>query len=1132
MRKLAVLSLLMATVLAAQAQITFSPAFPKADQEVTIVYDATQGTSGLAGATKVYMHAGIILDGENSTRWQKVVGNWGQDDNIGAMTSLGNNRWQIKLTPKTYFSLAATDTAYRIGMVFRNADGTKEGKDPNGLDIFMPIYRDGLFLRVEKPNSFPIIFNNLTSKLDIQAVVSQNATITIKVDGATVKTETNKDAISHTIDANTTGKKQVVVEATASGRTVRQEFSFVVRSGAPAQANLPANTVDGINYRSATSVTLSLYAPQKEYVYVIGDFNNWAPDPAYEMKRTPDGNRYHLDITGLTAKKEYIFQYLVANPDGTFVRIGDPYADKVSDPWNDRWIPATSYPNLLPYPDGKTTGVATVLQTDQTPYTWKTSNFRRPAKGDMIVYELLIRDFTAQRTFQSLIDTLGYLKNLGVNVIQLMPIMEFEGNESWGYNPMYFFAVDKYYGHKNDLKRFIDTCHSQGVAVVLDMVLNHAFGLNPMVRLYWDAANNRPAANNPWFNQIDRHPFGVGYDFNHEAQTTKDFTDRVLKYWLQEYRFDGFRFDLSKGFTQNNTLGDIAAWNRYDQSRINIWNRIYDEVRKYDSDAYMILEHFADNDEEKVLAEKGFMLWGNMHTQAKQAIMGFDNSSMARVWNLARGWNAPGVMAYMESHDEERMMVEARNFGFPALRSSVNMQLNRKKALASIFYMIPGPKMLWQFGEVGFDISINACRDGVRISPDCRTDNKPPKFDYLQSTERLRLYRSFAAFFALKKRYGTAINIGNYKLDEFFTDRNAKRVTIRHNDIDIVAIANLTQTAQTMSPEFTRTGKWYDLLTNDSIIVTDQNQSISFTQGQFHIFTTKPIQQPYNDLAPHRWPANSRIPHAPVNLRAFTGASGGIDVRWRDAADNEAGFTLERSTSPNSGFSVISATINANDTSFNDRNVSAGITYYYRIKARGGARESGYSNVASAQLVVPNAPSNLTAVAGEMEVSLTWRDNSEDETNFIVERSDSETTGFTQIAEVAANTTAYTDRTAKIKTPQFYRVAAKNPIGNSPYSNVASATTTALDRMLASQIKIYPVPTSSVLYLEIGEQIQEKLAYDILDVAGKRIANGQVNDVGNAKVHSLDVVGFSKGIYLIKIKTQSGAQTIKRFVIE
>jgi len=186
-----------------------------------------------------------------------------------------------------------------------------------------------------------------------------------------------------------------------------------------------------------------------------------------------------------------------------------------------------------------------------------------------------------------------------------MPISEFEGNLSWGYNPNYYFAPDKYYGTKNALKHFIDECHSRGIAVIQDMVLNHSFGTSPMVMLYWDALNNRPAANNPWFNPIAKHDFNVGYDFNHESEATKYLVNRVVKYWINEYHVDGYRFDLSKGFTQTNTLGNTTAWGHYDQSRINIWQRISDSIWSVKPNAYVILEHFADNDEENRFIQHG-----------------------------------------------------------------------------------------------------------------------------------------------------------------------------------------------------------------------------------------------------------------------------------------------------------------------------------------------------------------------------------------------------------------------------------------------------------------------------------------------------------------------------------------------
>ena len=81
---------------------------------------------------------------------------------------------------------------------------------------------------------------------------------------------------------------------------------------------------------------------------------------------------------------------------------------------------------------------------------------------------------------------------------------EFDGNLSWGYNPSFFFAPDKYYGSKDALKGFIDECHSRGIAVILDMVLNHTHEDSPLAQLYWDQANYRPAADNPWLNQEAR----------------------------------------------------------------------------------------------------------------------------------------------------------------------------------------------------------------------------------------------------------------------------------------------------------------------------------------------------------------------------------------------------------------------------------------------------------------------------------------------------------------------------------------------------------------------------------------------------------------------------------------------------
>ena len=280
---------------------------------------------------------------------------------------------------------------------------------------------------------------------------------------------TNSNKVTYTLTASAYGQFQVIAKAKTATAAAYDTLVYYVRP-AVTVAELPAGMKDGINYLSSTSVLLSLYAPLKHFAYAVGDFNNWQPSETSYMKQTPDGKRYWVQIDGLIPGKEYVYQYMV---DGN-IFIGDPYAEKVSDPWNDKYIDNVTYPGMIPYPSDKAQGVATVFQTSQQPYAWTSTSFTPPANQDMVIYELLIRDFTDKHTFQSIIDTLGYLKTLGINTIELMPVNEFEGNLSWGYNPNFYFAVDKYYGPAKDLKRLIDICHQKGIAVVLDMVLNHA----------------------------------------------------------------------------------------------------------------------------------------------------------------------------------------------------------------------------------------------------------------------------------------------------------------------------------------------------------------------------------------------------------------------------------------------------------------------------------------------------------------------------------------------------------------------------------------------------------------------------------------------------------------------------------
>ncbi|MCZ4410638.1 alpha-amylase family glycosyl hydrolase [Cryomorphaceae bacterium 1068] len=656
-------------------------------------------------------------------------------------------------------------------------------------------------------------------------------------------------------------------DGTLVGRTQSGDDIFVnVAEGLPEIMDPPAGVTDGINYISDTSVILQLVAPFKDYVYVIGDFNDWERQPEYFCKKTSSGDRWWVQVDGLTPGEEYRFQYSIDDED---LRVADVYAKKILDPFNDQFIGDNRYPDLIDYPQGETTNIVSVLQTNQEQYEWQDDNFQRPPLDRLIIYELLVRDFTEEGTFQAVIDTLDYLDRLGVNAIELMPVNEFEGNESWGYNSSFFFAVDKYYGTEEDLKMLIDACHDRDIAVIIDVVLNHSFGQNPQVRMYSEnGAAGPPTVENPWFNTLARHPFSVGYDYNHDSPYTQEFVKRVLQYWIEEFHIDGYRFDLSKGFTQNNTLGDVGAWNGYDQSRVDNWVRIRNDIHEVDDQVYLILEHLGDNPEETALANIGFMLWGSQHAPFKQAALGFpfgQDLSFASYQN--RGWNFPNLVSYAESHDEERLMYEnlenGNSFNPDHDPKDLETALARQEAIHAFNIPLLGPKMFWQFAELGYDFSINYCNDELN-DPSCRTNNKPVRWDYYFEPARQRLYKVFAAINKLKTDY-PAFGSSNFNYDVGGT---GKRLIIQHESMDVVIIGNFDVVPVSIIPGFTQTGVWYDYFGGNAIFENNLSNSFKLQPGEYRIYTT--VQLPTPDLSVNAVNVTLRVDMSQENINAVT----------------------------------------------------------------------------------------------------------------------------------------------------------------------------------------------------------------------------------------------------------------------
>lgn len=809
--------------------IVTSPAIITDEDEVLITFNASQGGGGLAGYTgDVYAHTGVIIEG-NST-WQHVIGSWGNNTNQPKLTRIAPDTYTLLISPsiREFYNVPSGEVIKKLAFVFRASAGS-----PQTEDLFIDVFENSLSVLLTSPPKDQN-FADLNQSIVVSANSLFSNQLSLYVNNELIA-QTSENTISHTLVTDAYGIYRIRAEATNGTETKKDSTYLFVRPDVPV-AELPAGLIEGINYLGPNTAALVLADPPalKEYAFVIGDFNNWEVNNDSYMNRTPDGKYFWITLDGLNPETEYAFQYYI---DGE-LKLADPYTHKVLDPWNDKYISNSTYPNLKPYPESKTSGVVSVLHTGKPVYEWQTTNFIAPDNDKLVIYELHIRDFLETRDVKTLMDTLDYLQDLGVSAIELMPINEFEGNDSWGYNPAFYFATDKAYGTENDYKAFIDECHRRGIAVIIDMVLNHSYGLSPLVQMYFDPSAGeygQPSADNPWYNEVCPHePYCWGYDFNHQSTYTRAFIDRVNAYWLQEFKVDGFRFDFTKGFT--NRPGGSTQGSAYDNTRVANLKRMADKIWETNPEAYVILEHFADNTEEKELSNYGMMLWGNLNHAYCQLSMGYMSQSDIK-WGsyIQRGWDNAHLVSYMESHDEERMMFKNLTYGNSNLLNGYDIKdevigLARNELAANFFITIPGPKMIWQFGELGYDVSID---------DPCRVCAKPLKWDYMNNAERMKLRQVYIELIRLKKE-NTVFQTDNFQI---IGTSALRQLIFDHTDNKAVILGNFGLEADSIDAVFPQTGWWHEFYTRDSIQIKSDNKKINLQPGEYRIYSLKMFHQ-------------------------------------------------------------------------------------------------------------------------------------------------------------------------------------------------------------------------------------------------------------------------------------------------
>ena len=831
--------------------ISVDPAYPDADKPCTIIFKPEAGNPLYGHTGELYGHFGVVVDGD----WQFVPTDWGTTEEKTHFTKVADNHWEFKMEPsiREYFGSGETPVT-KIALIVRTADGNTKSHE---ADQFCAV-------------------------------------------------QDNKYQAEEFVPDPLVTKK------------------------------LPEGVNYGINYNADGSVTFVVYdkdtaGQSHKYCYIVGDWNEWTRKTEGAMYFDGSKNCWWITLDGFDADKEYRFQYRLGNASGNDTYLSDPYTEIVYDQWNDQYIQG-----VPAFPAGAKQLVS-AFQINKPEYAWKHKDFKVEDKNDLVIYEMHFRDFTKSQNIAGAMAQLDYIENLGVNAVELMPIQEFDGNLSWGYDPNHWFALDKYYGTREQYKEFIDECHARGIAVIVDVVYNHATGSHPWAKMWWDSASNCTADNNPWFNKVAKHEFNVFHDMNHENPMVKEMVKGSLEYLLTEYDVDGFRFDLTKGFTQNNTLGDVGAWGRYDQSRVDILKGYADHVWSVNSDAVVIFEHLADWSEEKVLAEHGIQLWRNMNGSYRSAVGGGSgdfSGSYERTAGLYGGW-----VSYMESHDEERIcygagadastvtwgicgtltswggspdialkadgaFFSAKNVSFKAddmfkirgnsmwndafnygastkgyklplnkeykltlgagsqdmavpaagtydiyfslaaekvwlmspgqrpadpsvnpgtgggsapAESPFEVAMRRAGASAAFFLTVPGPKMIWQFGEIGYDIS---------IEENGRTGEKPVKTDeYMAVPARKALYDTYAALLKFRRE-----NPRFFDSDASFTwtpTGNLKKITCTADGKTFHVVGNFGKGQTTYTVP---SGSWTDQIGGGTVSGT-----ITLKEGEFRL---------------------------------------------------------------------------------------------------------------------------------------------------------------------------------------------------------------------------------------------------------------------------------------------------------
>ncbi len=868
--------LLTCLCLSANAQVvTTSPAIIQEDsRDIVITFHADQGNKGLAGLTEkdaVYAHAGVILQG--SDEW-KYAPSWSSNLDKYKMKYVSKDTWSLTIPEiNTFYGVKEGEKVAKLAFVFRNPTGTKEGKTESGGDIFVNVYPSGELAIVITPSIEPGVISEAV-KVNFAVNTTSAADITVYANDSELKSGKNTDNLS--VEYNLEAMGTTTIKAIAIAGDKKAETSLIyVRPNAPVAKDYPGGVPQMGATRAADGTTyFCLAAPGKEKANIVGSWSDYVPS-ADTYYQDYEGNRYFWwSVSGLKENTDYIYYYIV----DTATKVGDPYAKLVLDPSNDKYIPESVYPDMPQYPSAYVTGnvPVAVYNSGADDYDWKIKDFKGVDKDRLVIYELLIRDFTGTEgqakgngTLAGVMEKLDYLQELGVNAIELLPIMEFNGNNSWGYNPNFYFAPDKAYGTPDDYRRFIDAAHERGMAVILDVVFNQTDGLHPWYKMY-------SPSKNPFYNASAPHSFSVLNDWKQENPLVQQQFKDVLRYWLEAYNVDGFRFDLVKGLGDDDSYGATynpstnkftgvteSKTNAYNASRVARMKELHAAMMEVKPDAYFINENLAGAKEENEMAADGELNWANINNESCQFAMGWpEGCNLNRFYAVSDSRTKGSTVSYAESHDEERMAFKIGKWGAAGVKDNPAVAMRRLGSVAAIMLMTPGSHMIWQFQELGADQSTKKTDSAGKPTGENNTNPKKVIWDYLKDPYREGLHETYARLNRLRNShpslFGDAASV-TMKCNSASSSKwgNGFTISLTDGSKELYCVVNPETAAEkSIAIPFKNDAAGYHLLfASHSTNPVLNGSEVTLAPGAFAIYGTKEISAGIDGIVDDMTPA-------------------------------------------------------------------------------------------------------------------------------------------------------------------------------------------------------------------------------------------------------------------------------------